>query len=126
MGGPAPSLHRESTDSLIYLIFGQSVTNREIGATEFRDYTDDSLDIINTKVQNGTDIDQCCNYEYQILDKFCARQPRVRLMSILLVCQSPHYWSLYLVCQSLSVSVCLLCACLSIYMHNMYVYRVSH
>ena len=86
------------------LIFGQSVTNREIGATEFRDYTNDSLDIINTKVQNGTDIQQCCNYEYQILDKFCARQPQVRIVGILLVCISICTQLLSL-CQSLVVHI---------------------
>ena len=85
---PSLHIHRGSTDSLIHYYHHshatlhtytswQSVTNGEIGATEFRDYTNDSLDIISTNVENGTDIDQCCNYKYQILDTYCARQAKV-------------------------------------------------
>lgn len=56
----------------------QSVTAQEIGATDFKNYTGDCWSVINTEVQNATDINDCCKYKYQILDKFCAVQPEVR------------------------------------------------
>ena len=46
-----------------------------IGATEVKNYTMESL---NVEVQDGTNISQCCEYNYQILDKFCAVQRGVR------------------------------------------------
>ncbi len=43
---------------------------------DLEDYTVDIRDIIAT-LPNKTDIDQCCDYEFQILDKFCASQSSV-------------------------------------------------
>ncbi|CAI8053623.1 ATP-binding cassette sub-family A member 3 [Geodia barretti] len=55
-----------------------SVTADSIGATELLDYTRDTLDMY-SYVQNVETPSRCCNYSYQILDKFCARQPLKQL-----------------------------------------------
>ena len=56
----------------------QLVTAENIGATELLNYTEDTLDM-HHYVQNMEDLSQCCNYSYQILDKFCAKQALVRV-----------------------------------------------
>ena len=56
-----------------FLYYFQSVTAESIGATEFLNYTEDSVDMYRY-VQSVDSPSQCCNYSYQILDKFCARQ----------------------------------------------------
>ena len=49
----------------------QNVTPTSIHATSFRNYTDQALSIKNG-VKTHSDIDECCNYKFQLLDKFCA------------------------------------------------------
>ena len=61
-----------------FMIFSQSVG--DIGATSFNSYTDATEEIIRkTKErlrseQNSTSNKYCCDYDNQILDKFCATQ----------------------------------------------------
>ena len=54
----------------------QSVTAESIGATELLNYTRDSVAMYHY-VQQVENLSQCCNYSYQILDRFCARQAMV-------------------------------------------------
>ena len=58
--------------------FFQSVTAHDVGATELLNYTGDAVNMYNYVQNTIEDLSQCCNYSYQILDKFCARQPMVR------------------------------------------------
>ena len=53
---------------------------QDFGATSFDDYTAEINEIIEG-VNNISDIKDCCDYEYQILDKFCAVQPAVSIES---------------------------------------------
>jgi ATP-binding cassette subfamily A (ABC1) protein 3 len=50
-----------------------AVTAERVGATELLNYTKDAIDMYKL-VQNVESPSQCCNYSYQILDKFCAKQ----------------------------------------------------
>ena len=71
-----------SEQSILVTTLAECVQNPQsqlnIGETEVKDYTQKSLDVISSKVQNGTNISQCCEYNNQILDKFCAVQRGVR------------------------------------------------
>ena len=49
--------------------------NIHVGATSFDNYTDLAQNIIN-RVRKINIRDECCDYENQILDKFCAREVR--------------------------------------------------
>lgn len=55
----------------------QAISPGEVGATRLENYTGDATEMLGY-VQNTTDINLCYNYTYQILDKFCASQPKVR------------------------------------------------
>ena len=60
----------------MYSLF-QSITAESIGATEFVNYTSDAIDMYSYVQDIVENPSQCCNYSYQILDKFCARQQMV-------------------------------------------------
>lgn len=49
-----------------------------LGATDLYDYTGRVLDLVSSSVQEGRDTQQCCDYPYQMLDKFCASRTFVR------------------------------------------------
>lgn len=49
-------------------------------------YTSDAIDMYSYVQTDIETLAQCCNYSYQILDKFCARQHLVRLFAALHVC----------------------------------------
>ena len=52
-----------------------------IGATELSDITQQIQMLVNsTRDRFITDIGDCCNYKYQILDTFCASQSSVNLL----------------------------------------------
>jgi ABC-type multidrug transport system ATPase subunit len=51
----------------------ENITWSDIRATSLVDIKNDTDSIISS-VRNITDVDDCCNYELQILDKFCASQ----------------------------------------------------
>ena len=51
----------------------KAVNWTKLGATKFVDYTQPVLDIVDS-VQNHSNVSLCCQYEFQLLDKFCARQ----------------------------------------------------
>ena len=54
----------------------QNISASDISATKVEDITGDVL-AIRKSVQNITDTNDCCSYEYQLLDKFCASRNRV-------------------------------------------------
>ena len=70
------------------LIVFQSVTAESIGATEFLDYTSDAIDMYSYAQEIIENPSQCCNYSYQILDKFCARQKMVSMIVTVIVGRS--------------------------------------
>ena len=47
-----------------------------VGETRFENYTGSTQGIINNLL-NNTNSDDCCSYEYQLLDKFCAGLSKV-------------------------------------------------
>ena len=47
-----------------------------LGASDIFDYTQPVMDIVDS-VQNHANISLCCQYQLQLLDKFCARQTAV-------------------------------------------------
>ena len=51
-----------------------------IQATDFFDFTSD-IESIRSSVTNITSVDKCCNYNYQILDKYCASRTAVSVYS---------------------------------------------
>ncbi len=54
----------------------QQVSAREVDADRWLPYTAIVNNLINS-VENITDPSRCCDYEFQILDKFCAAQASV-------------------------------------------------
>ena len=60
---------------------------RTISATNFFDYTARIQGIRNdVYTSNRSTIDECCDYEYQILDKFCASRETVSQARYIDVC----------------------------------------
>ena len=55
----------------------QNIDQSDIHATSLSDITGDIQTIIDG-VRNITSHRECCNYELQLLDKFCATQDQVR------------------------------------------------
>ena len=54
-----------------------------IGATELSDISQQIQMLVNsTRDRIITDIGDCCNYKYQILDTFCASQSSVNTLSV--------------------------------------------
>ena len=54
----------------------QSVNPASLGMTDFFDYTGAVNDIIG-RVGNNSNVSQCCSYENQLLDQFCASRMAV-------------------------------------------------
>ena len=50
----------------------QSTDGDILGATEYFDFTDQIRSIMNSSAEPRTDISSCCNYRFQLLDKYCA------------------------------------------------------
>lgn len=47
-----------------------------LGFTDYVNYTDNIIDIVDS-VTNDTSISQCCNYNLQLLDKYCVSRTTV-------------------------------------------------
>ena len=60
----------------IYIHVLKAVSAGSLGATRLENLTSAAQRMYDY-VQNVSDADQCCNYTYQILDKFCGTQPKV-------------------------------------------------
>ncbi len=52
---------------------------RSLDIDDWEDYTGDVTNII-SEVRNFTESSSCCDYEFQILDKFCASQSAVSVI----------------------------------------------
>ena len=50
-----------------------------LGATDIYDYSSLVLDLLSTAVHRGQDTTQCCDYHYQMLDKYCASRTVVHM-----------------------------------------------
>ena len=71
---------------MLYYVHGamfilQNLSSTDIHATSINDITDVIQSIIDS-VQNFTSPEDCCGYELQLLDKFCASQNEVRLQGL--------------------------------------------
>ena len=54
----------------------------DFGATSFENYIAEIntiMDNVMNNVMNINNTEDCCDYEYQILDKFCATRPAVSI-----------------------------------------------
>ena len=59
-------------------MFLQNIISSDIHATSLDNITEDIDSIIsNVREQNFTSTQDCCSYELQLLDKFCAAQDLV-------------------------------------------------
>lgn len=59
--------------------------------TEFFDISGAVNDLRNS-VENISDVTLCCNYQYQILDKFCASMPAVSTVGVALYGRCVLLW----------------------------------
>ena len=77
------SFHRRNT-TVFYAELDQTSMNfsrvsaKELSVTEYIDITASVNDLKN-EVKHTKEVDDCCNYEYQLLDKFCASRNAVDL-----------------------------------------------
>lgn len=60
------------------ITISKQIIRSDIGATKVEDITGD-VQAIRNRVQNITDPNDCCSYEYQLLDKFCASRNPVHM-----------------------------------------------
>ncbi|XP_019855200.1 PREDICTED: ATP-binding cassette sub-family A member 3-like [Amphimedon queenslandica] len=80
--------------TFFYAQFGDSslFSSRDVdilGLTRYSDMTDIINEMINsTALINSSNINNCCNYKYQLLDKYCASRTMSQLMSGGSVCPS--------------------------------------
>lgn len=59
-------------------LFAQGVDASTLGVTEFLDYTDGVQKVIDETLSNVPNTTrQCCKYEYQMLDQYCATRREV-------------------------------------------------
>ena len=62
--------------SLSLSLFTQSLGTADVGATQFMNITESVAEIMDS-VQSISNVSDCCNYQYQILDKFCVLRSAV-------------------------------------------------
>ena len=72
---PPPSIHPPPPSLM------QSVDTTSLGVTTFLDFTRDITDTI-THVGNYSNVSQCCSYQYQLLDQFCANRMAVSVWCV--------------------------------------------
>ena len=70
----------------------QSLTADSLDATNLYDYTGRVLELVSTSVESGWDIEQCCGYRFQMLDKYCSSRTTVHVQCKLYV-QCEHICS---------------------------------
>ena len=61
--------------NVVFFLFQPHDVN-VLGFTDYVNYTDNIVDIVNS-VTNDTNIIQCCNYHLQLLDKYCVSRTTV-------------------------------------------------
>lgn len=60
------------------MILLQSEEAKDLGITAYYNYTEE-IEQIKDQVLNYTSVEECCDYQYQILDKFCASRTVVSM-----------------------------------------------